>query len=185
METRRDAGSVVVACPDARPPAYQAVIGLGRAGLLQRFLTSSYYDPDGPLATLARRLDRAALPAGARPAATARCRDSRRPGFNCPLRRPVVANRGTTRGANANHQTTARASESYMVRSTAGPLAGTVPSRGSPGFQRRRLGGHASSLPAARHPDHLEHGPRRRSRGGRGVEQGGRPRPGVLSDLSG
>ena len=57
METRRDTGSVVVACPDARPPAYQAVIGLGRAGLLQRFLTSSYYDPDGPLAALARRLD--------------------------------------------------------------------------------------------------------------------------------
>ena len=37
METRRDTGSVVVACPDARPPAYQAVIGLGRAGLLQSF----------------------------------------------------------------------------------------------------------------------------------------------------
>ncbi len=62
METRRDAGSVVVACPDARPPAYQAVIGLGRAGLLQRFLTSSYYDPDGPLATLARRLIRSGSP---------------------------------------------------------------------------------------------------------------------------
>jgi glycosyltransferase involved in cell wall biosynthesis len=56
METWQDTGSVVVACPDARPPAYQAVIGLGKAGLLQRFLTSSYYDPDGPLATLARRL---------------------------------------------------------------------------------------------------------------------------------
>src|SRR5271166_2281163 len=57
METRQDKGLVVVACPDARPPAYQAVIGLGRAGLLQRFLTSSYYNPNGPLATLARRLD--------------------------------------------------------------------------------------------------------------------------------
>ncbi len=57
METRQEMGSVVVACPDARPPAYQAVIGLGRAGLLQRFLTSSYYDPEGLLATLARRLD--------------------------------------------------------------------------------------------------------------------------------
>ncbi len=56
-ETRQGTGSVVVACPDARPPAYQAVIGLGREGLLQRFLTSSYYDPNGPLATLARRLD--------------------------------------------------------------------------------------------------------------------------------
>jgi alpha-maltose-1-phosphate synthase len=54
METQRDSRSVVVACPDARPPAYQAVIGLAKAELLQSFLTSSYYDPDGPLATLAR-----------------------------------------------------------------------------------------------------------------------------------
>ncbi len=56
METGIGTGSVVVACPDARPPAYQAAIGLRRAGLLQRFLTSSYYDPDGPLAGLARKL---------------------------------------------------------------------------------------------------------------------------------
>ena len=47
--------SVVVACPDARPPAYQAVVGLGRAGMLRRFLTSYYHDPDGLGATLARR----------------------------------------------------------------------------------------------------------------------------------
>ncbi len=45
----------MVACPDARPPAYQAVIGLERAGLLHSFLTSSYYDPEGRLAKLARR----------------------------------------------------------------------------------------------------------------------------------
>jgi alpha-maltose-1-phosphate synthase len=56
MESRPDGKSVVVACPDARPPAYQAVIGLSRAGWLDRFVTSSYYDPDGPLATLARRV---------------------------------------------------------------------------------------------------------------------------------
>jgi starch synthase len=56
METRRDRMSVLVACPDARPPAYQAVIGLDRAGLLDRFVTASYYDPEGRLATLARRL---------------------------------------------------------------------------------------------------------------------------------
>ena len=75
MKARRDAGSVVVACPDARPPAYQAVIGLGRAGLLQRFLTSSYYDPDGPLATLARRFRVEPAPqlhVGTRPAITLR-----------------------------------------------------------------------------------------------------------------
>ncbi len=44
----------MVACPDARPPAYQAVIGLGQSGLLDRFVTSSYYDPGGPMARLAR-----------------------------------------------------------------------------------------------------------------------------------
>ena len=32
----------LVACPDARPPAYQAVIGLSKAGLLDTFLTSFY-----------------------------------------------------------------------------------------------------------------------------------------------
>ncbi len=46
---------VLVACPDARPPAYQAVIALARASLLQRFETSFYYKGDGPLAALARR----------------------------------------------------------------------------------------------------------------------------------
>jgi hypothetical protein len=46
----------MVACPDARPPAYQAAIGLGRAGWLGRFLTASYYKPDGRLASLARRI---------------------------------------------------------------------------------------------------------------------------------
>ena len=32
METPSERGSVLVACPDARPPAYQAVIALHRAG---------------------------------------------------------------------------------------------------------------------------------------------------------
>lgn len=52
--TYRD--SVVVACPDARPPAYQAVVGLARAGMLGRFVTSYYHDPEGLGATLARKL---------------------------------------------------------------------------------------------------------------------------------
>ena len=34
---------VVVACPDARPPAYQAVIGLDRVGRLDRFVTGFYH----------------------------------------------------------------------------------------------------------------------------------------------
>ncbi|HZW31950.1 MAG TPA: hypothetical protein VFF52_14665, partial [Isosphaeraceae bacterium] len=56
METPRAGKPVLVACPDARPPAYQAVIGLSRAGLLGEFLTASYYDRGGRLARLARRL---------------------------------------------------------------------------------------------------------------------------------
>lgn len=47
---------VLVACPDARPPAYQAVVALAHASLLQRFETSFYYKGDGPLAALGRRL---------------------------------------------------------------------------------------------------------------------------------
>jgi len=51
----RPAPSVVVTCPDARPPAYQAAAGLARAGLLGRFLTGYYYR-DGGAAGLVRRL---------------------------------------------------------------------------------------------------------------------------------
>jgi alpha-maltose-1-phosphate synthase len=56
MEQRRFAAPVLVACPDARPPAYQAVVGLNRARLLRSFVTSTYYDRAGYLATLLRRL---------------------------------------------------------------------------------------------------------------------------------
>ncbi len=34
MQTGRLKESVIVACPDARPPAYQAVVGLNRRRLL-------------------------------------------------------------------------------------------------------------------------------------------------------
>jgi glycosyltransferase involved in cell wall biosynthesis len=57
METPQEIEPVLVACPDARPPAYQAVVGLSRAGLLGQFVTASYYDPDGLLASWARRFD--------------------------------------------------------------------------------------------------------------------------------
>src|SRR5262249_43341623 len=63
--TRRDApgsipefaqaAKVLLACPDARPPAYQAAVGLARAGRLEGFLTG-YYFRDGPLASMGRRL---------------------------------------------------------------------------------------------------------------------------------
>jgi starch synthase len=56
MDTREKEGAVLVACPDARPPAYQAVIALGRASMLRSFATSCYYNPDGRLPAAARRL---------------------------------------------------------------------------------------------------------------------------------
>jgi len=56
METRPFDEPMLVACPDARPPAFQAVIGLARARLLRGFVTSSYFDRAGRLAALARRL---------------------------------------------------------------------------------------------------------------------------------
>jgi glycosyltransferase involved in cell wall biosynthesis len=46
LMTSRGSEAVLVACPDARPPAYQAVVGLARAGLLGTFLTG-YYDRGG------------------------------------------------------------------------------------------------------------------------------------------
>ena len=47
---------VLVACPDARPPAYQAVVGMSRSGVLGSFVTSFYYDPRGAVAGLVRRI---------------------------------------------------------------------------------------------------------------------------------
>jgi alpha-maltose-1-phosphate synthase len=55
MEIQSQPDRVLVACPDARPPAYQAVIGLNHAGLLGGFVTASYYNPNSRLAALIRR----------------------------------------------------------------------------------------------------------------------------------
>jgi glycosyltransferase involved in cell wall biosynthesis len=49
-----DAAHVLVACPDARPPAYQAVVGLARARLLHSFLTAYYYTGKPAAAMLGR-----------------------------------------------------------------------------------------------------------------------------------
>jgi glycosyltransferase involved in cell wall biosynthesis len=46
----------MVGCPDARPPAYQAVVGLARARMLDLFVTSFYYGGDGRLSALGRRV---------------------------------------------------------------------------------------------------------------------------------
>ena len=48
--------SVLVACPDARPPAYQAAAGLSRSGGLGTFVTGYYYGGRGPISAVARDL---------------------------------------------------------------------------------------------------------------------------------
>ncbi len=47
--------SVLVACPDARPPAYEAVVGLAGTGDLGRFVTGFYYRGHGVLSEVARK----------------------------------------------------------------------------------------------------------------------------------
>jgi glycosyltransferase involved in cell wall biosynthesis len=47
---------VLVACPDARPPAYQAAVGFAEAGRLQRLVTGFYYPGHGTASELVRRL---------------------------------------------------------------------------------------------------------------------------------
>jgi glycosyltransferase involved in cell wall biosynthesis len=47
--------SVLVACPDARPPAYEAVVGFAQAGRLDRFVTGFYHSGHGPALELARQ----------------------------------------------------------------------------------------------------------------------------------
>ncbi len=51
---------VLVACPDSRPPAYQAVAGLAGAGLLGEFLTGFYDRGDGLAGVLGRSSPRLA-----------------------------------------------------------------------------------------------------------------------------
>lgn len=54
--SRADVGSgVLISCPDARPPAYEAAVGLARAGELGAFLTGFYYRRHGTASELARR----------------------------------------------------------------------------------------------------------------------------------
>ena len=47
--------SILIACPDARSPAYEAVVGLSESGDLDRFVTGFYYQGHGTVSELARR----------------------------------------------------------------------------------------------------------------------------------
>ena len=51
-------GPVLVACPDARPPAYQAAIGLAESGVLDHFITGFYHGGHGSVSEMARRFAR-------------------------------------------------------------------------------------------------------------------------------
>ena len=173
METQqRGRGAVLVACPDARPPAYQAVIGLDRAGLLDAFVTATYYDPDGR----AGQLGPAPRSRPVRPDRDASCSAAttpRSPPIACvavPTFDLVVPARGPRRRPVADAQAhCSRRSRTERFDRPARPARGTIAAR-------RRCSSSATSarsvtlpaLPAAGHPDRPQHGPRRRPRGGRG-----------------
>ncbi len=71
----------MVACPDARPPAYQVAVGLARAGLLHSFRTAFYYGGEEPILSFGLRLAPERIGAlAARPATAVSSRDSARPG---------------------------------------------------------------------------------------------------------
>lgn len=54
------AAGILIACPDSRPPAYQAVVGFDRDGLLGSFLTGFYHDGRGLTGAIGRRSARLA-----------------------------------------------------------------------------------------------------------------------------
>ena len=190
METRRRFdGPVLVACPDARPPAYQAVVGLDRAGLLRGFVTASYYDPRRPSGRawpvgLARdrlaRLERLlappprsrdpggsrASPSRLRPGAPARV--APRPKATAPA--PAHCARWRTERFDAR---LARIDRSSSPRAPCSPSATSARCRTLP------------ALPPAGHPDDPEHGPRRRPRGAPGPGRGGRAVARLPADLPG
>ena len=56
MKLQRSGTGVMVACPDARSPAYQAVIGLHRVAKLHSFVTATYFNPAARLPSICRRL---------------------------------------------------------------------------------------------------------------------------------
>ena len=62
MTDTSDSARVLVACPDARPPAYQAVIGLSRAACLDEFVTAYYHRGAIPFEAFARRIAPDRLP---------------------------------------------------------------------------------------------------------------------------
>ncbi|MDB5351173.1 MAG: glycosyltransferase [Planctomycetota bacterium] len=48
--------SVTIACPDARPPAYQAAAGLAGTGLLHEFVTGFYHGGQGAIGAIGERV---------------------------------------------------------------------------------------------------------------------------------
>jgi alpha-maltose-1-phosphate synthase len=56
MTDTSERARVLVACPDARPPAYQAVVGLSRVDSLDQFVTGYYHRGAIPFESVARRI---------------------------------------------------------------------------------------------------------------------------------
>ena len=167
---------VLVACPDARPPAYQAVDRPGRAGLLERFVTGVLLRGRRAVSELARQLvpcQFARLDGSLR---AARPADPRGPG---PLGLGSTwpwASRTAGR-AEPGGAARGRPMADGAVRSAARRERRPRPPRRRPDLQRRGLGVRPARLPAAGHPDRPEHGPRRRPRRAGGPRTRGRRSP--------
>ena len=176
METQqRGRGAVLVACPDARPPAYQAAVGLDRAGRLHSFCdVVAITTPAGRWPRFGPRLAPLGSPVAKGPAQAARPRDPRPPRLGLPGVDLVQRLEARVAGRS---QTIKGRSHRGPAGSTGGwPGRGASPARGGPRLQRRRLG---VRLPLCRrlgiptilsmvHGDVREEraGPRARGRGG-------------------
>ena len=186
MELRQSEGTVLVACPDARPPAFQAVIGLHRARRLRGFLTACYYDPGSRLASLARRLvpgrfsriERILL--RRHDPEIPRAAVQSVPCFDLLLR--LEARFGASRPG------VTRALARWRTEHFDLQLARTI-ERSRPDvllrLQRRGIDGRVAPLPAAGNQDHREYGAWRRARRAGGARKGNRIFSRFHADLPG
>ncbi len=164
MQTGRLKESVIVACPDARPPAYQAVVGLNRGRLLRAFVTSSYYNPEGRLPGLLRRiapnrfarLERVLLRRHDPEIPGSRVRPV--PSFDLALRLEVRLAEQTPRLKRALARWRTERFDALVAR-----VDRADPARGGCPVQRRRIGADLAVMSPSRNSDDCEHGPRRRA----------------------
>ncbi len=179
--------AVLVACPDARPPAYQAVIGLGRASLLRIVCDLVLLQPRRP----ARRPPRAGWRRAGSPGWKPFCRAATIPRFPPASVHSVpsfdLALRLEGRCAAGRPRLKRSLARWRTDGSTSGWRGWSTQTRPGAVLLFSDVGS-AVTLPLCRrlgHPGDREHGSRRRARGTRGAGGRGRGRAGIHADLPG